>query len=144
MVQKEKIAAALAPIIEASGNFLEDLTITSAGKHRILTVVVDSEKHLTLDEVTAVTKSLSEVVENLSEIGDLPFTLEVTSPGVDRPLTLPRHWRKNVGRLINITLNDESKVNGRIGESTDSDVQIGESKINFADIKKATIEIEFK
>ncbi len=144
MAQKEKIAAALAPIIEASGNFLEDLTITSAGKHRILTVVVDSEKHLTLDEVTAVTKSLSEVVENLSEIGDLPFTLEVTSPGVDRPLTLPRHWRKNVGRLINITLNDESKVNGRIGESTDSDVQIDESKINFADIKKATIEIEFK
>lgn len=144
MVQKEKIAAVLAPIIEASGNFLEDITITSAGKHRILTVVVDSEKHLTLDEVTAVTKSLSEVVENLSEIGDLPFTLEVTSPGVDRPLTLPRHWRKNVGRLINITLNDESKVNGRIGESTDSDVQIGESKINFADIKKATIEIEFK
>ena len=144
MAQKEKIAAALAPIIEASGNFLEHLTITSAGKHRILTVVVDSEKHLTLDEVTAVTKSLSEVVENLSEIGDLPFTLEVTSPGVDRPLTLPRHWRKNVGRLINITLNDESKVNGRIGESTDSDVQIDESKINFADIKKATIEIEFK
>jgi len=144
MAQKEKIAAALAPIIEASGNFLEDLTITSAGKHRILTVVVDSEKHLTLDEVTAVTKSLSEVVENLSEIGDLPFTLEVTSPGVDRPLTLPRHWRKNLGRLINITLNDESKVNGRIGESTDSDVQIDESKINFADIKKATIEIEFK
>jgi ribosome maturation factor RimP len=144
MAQKEKIAAALAPIIEASGNFLEDLTITSAGKHRILTVVVDSEKHLTLDEVTAVTKSLSEVVENLSEIGDLPFTLEVTSPGVDRPLTLPRHWRKNVGRLINITLNDESKVNGRIGESTDSNVQIDESKINFADIKRATIEIEFK
>jgi len=70
--------------------------------------------------------------------------LEVTSPGVDRPLTLPRHWRKNLGRLINITLNDESKVNGRIGESTDSDVQIDESKINFADIKKATIEIEFK
>jgi len=144
MAQKEKIVAALAPIIEASGNFLEDLTITSAGKHRILTVVVDGEKHLNLDEVTAITKSLSEVVENLSEIGDLPFTLEVTSPGVDRPLTLPRHWRKNLGRLINITLNDDSKVTGRIGESTESDVQIDESKIKFADIKKATIEIEFK
>jgi ribosome maturation factor RimP len=144
MAQKEKIVAALAPIIEASGNFLEDLTITSAGKHRILTVVVDSEKHLNLDEVTAITKLLSEVVENLSEIGDLPFTLEVTSPGVDRPLTLPRHWRKNLGRLINITLNDDSKVTGRIGESTESDVQIDESKIKFADIKKATIEIEFK
>jgi len=144
MAQKEKIVAALAPIIEASGNFLEDLTITSAGKHRILTVVVDGEKHLNLDEVTAITKSLSEVVENLSEIGDLPFTLEVTSPGVDRPLTLPRHWRKNLGRLINITLNDDSKVTGRIGESTELDVQIDESKIKFADIKKATIEIEFK
>jgi ribosome maturation factor RimP len=144
MTQKEQIAAAIAPIIEATGNFLEDVTITSAGKHRILTVVVDSEKHLTLDEVTSVTKELSEVVENLSEIGDLPFTLEVTSPGVDRPLTLPRHWRKNLGRLINITLSDGSKVAGRIGESTESDVLIDEAKVNFVDIKKATIEIEFK
>jgi ribosome maturation factor RimP len=144
MTQREKIASALAPIIEASGNFLEDLIITSAGKHRILTVVVDGEKHLTLDQVTTITKSLSEVLENLSEIGDLPFTLEVTSPGVDRPLTLPRHWRKNFGRLINLTFNDGTKLTGRIGESSESDVLIGESKINFADIKKATIEIEFK
>ena len=144
MVQKEKIAAALAPIIEASGNFLEDLSITTAGKHRILTVVIDSEKHLTLDEVTVVTKSLSEIVENLSEIGDLPFTLVVTSPGVERPLTLPRHWKKNLGRLINIVLNDGTLINGRIGESTQSEVTVAQKKINFADIKKATIEIEFK
>ena len=109
-----------------------------------MTVVIDSEKHLTLDEVTVVTKSLSEIVENLSEIGDLPFTLEVTSPGVERPLTLPRHWKKNLGRLINIVLNDGTLINGRIGESTQSEVTVAQKKINFTDIKKATIEIEFK
>ena len=104
MPLNEEISAAIRPAIEATGNYLEELTITSAGKVKILTVIVDSESHLNLDQVTAVTKSISEIVEALPALGDTPFTLEVTSPGLDRPLTKPRHWRKNLNRLVKITM----------------------------------------
>ena len=65
MPLNEEISAAIRPAIEATGNYLEELTITSAGKVKILTVIVDSESHLNLDQVTAVTKSISEIVEAL-------------------------------------------------------------------------------
>ena len=103
----------IAPIVEGAGFVLEEITITPAGKRRLLTVFVDGEdRNLSLDEVTSVSKQISEVVDVLPELGDKPFTLEVTSPGVDRPLTLDRHWRKNVGRLVKIVTNDGQSING--------------------------------
>jgi len=140
----EEVAAAIRPLIEATGNYLEDLTIISAGRRRMLTVIVDSDSHLNLDQVTVVTKAISESLETLEILGDTPFTLEVTSPGVDRPLTLPRHWRKNKGRLVKASLKDGSALEGRIGESTDSTTSIGETQITYGDIAKAMVEIEFK
>ncbi|CAB4955974.1 MAG: hypothetical protein F2853_03720 [Actinobacteria bacterium] len=144
MPLNETISAAIRPIIEASGNYLEELTITSAGKVKILTVIVDSDTHLNLDQITAVTKEISEVVEGLSEIGDGAFTLEVTSPGIDRPLTKPRHWHKNLERLVKINMVSGKEIQGRIGEATETTVLIGDQKISFEDIKRAVLEIEFK
>jgi len=141
---KEEVAAVIAPIIQATGNYLEDITIQSAGKRRMITVIVDSDTHLNLDQVTVVTKEISEVIENLAALGEIPFTLEVTSPGVDRPLTLPRHWAKNLGRLVKASLNDGGEVKGRIGQSTQVSVVIDEATISYADIKKAVLEVEFK
>jgi ribosome maturation factor RimP len=139
-----EIAAAITPAIEAAGCYLEEVTLTPAGKRKIMTVIIDGERNLSLDQVTAVTKEVSEIVENLPSLGDMPFTLEVTSPGVDRPLTKPRHWRKNHGRLVHATLADDKTLKGRIGDSTEIDVEIDTVKIAFAEIKKALIEIEFK
>ncbi len=140
----DAISASIAPIVEASGNYLEEVQVTPVGKSRMISIIVDSDSHLNLDQVTAISREISEVIETLEVLGDNPFTLEVTSPGVDRPLTLPRHWRKNMKRLVKATLNDGSVVAGRIGQSTDSGVTIGEREVSFADIKKALIEIEFK
>ena len=144
MPLNEEISAAIRPAIEATGNYLEELTITSAGKVKILTVIVDSESHLNLDQVTAVTKSISEIVEALPALGDTPFTLEVTSPGLDRPLTKPRHWRKNLNRLVKITMTSGALIEGRIVEVTESTAMVGSEIVSFEDIKRATIEIEFK
>ena len=102
----EEITTAIRPIVEANGNYLEEVTVTPVGKSRMVTVIVDNEKHLNLDQVTAVSREISEVIETLGALGETPFTLEVTSPGVDRPLTAPRHWRKNVDRLVKATMND--------------------------------------
>ena len=144
MPLNEEISAAIRPAIEATGNYLEELTITSAGKVKILTVIVDSESHLNLDQVTAVTKSISEIVEALPALGDTPFTLEVTSPGLDRPLTKPRHWRNNLNRLVKITMTSGALIEGRIVEVTESTAMVGSEIVSFEDIKRATLEIKFK
>ena len=144
MPLNDVISAAIRPTIEASGNYLEELTITSAGKVKILTVIVDSDSHLNLDQITAVTKEISEIIEGLAELGESAFTLEVTSPGIDRPLTKPRHWRKNFDRLVKITMTSGKDIEGRIGEATEATVQIGDQKVSFEDIKRAVLEIEFK
>lgn len=144
MPLNEAISAAIRPTIEASGNYLEELTITTAGKVKILTVIVDSDSHLNLDQITAVTKEISEIVEGLAELGENAFTLEVTSPGIDRPLTKPRHWRKNFDRLVKITMTSGKDIEGRIGEATEATVLVGDQKVSFEDIKRAVLEIEFK
>jgi ribosome maturation factor RimP len=84
-------------------------------------------------------------------MGEAAFTLEVTSPGVDRPLTKPRHFAKNVDRLLKVARNDGEVITGRITANTDTDVTLlvtekkesKETVIAFADIKRATVEIEF-
>ncbi|MEJ6577247.1 MAG: ribosome maturation factor RimP [SAR202 cluster bacterium] len=144
MPLNEEISAAIRPAIEATGNYLEELTITSAGKVKILTVIVDSESHLNLDQVTAVTKAISEIIEALPALGDTPFTLEVTSPGLDRPLTKPRHWRRNLNRLVKITMSSGTLIEGRIVEVTEGTATVGSEVLSFEDIKRATLEIEFK
>ncbi|MEN9293422.1 MAG: hypothetical protein RIT31_187, partial [Actinomycetota bacterium] len=107
-------------------------------------VIVDADRHLSLDEVTVATKAISEIVENIPALGSTPFTLEVTSPGIDRPLTKPRHWRKNINRLVKIVLLDGSQITGRIKQAGESAATIDESVINYLDIKRANLEIEFK
>ena len=144
MGRKDEISAVITPALTSLGFYLEDLNITSAGKRSLLTVIVDADRHLSLDEVTVATKAISEIVENIPALGSTPFTLEVTSPGIDRPLTKPRHWRKNINRLVKIVLLDGSQITGRIKHAGESAATIDESVINYLDIKRANLEIEFK
>ena len=139
----EAVSAAISPTFEGTGIYLEEVTLTG-GSPKILTVIIDSETHLNLDQVTSVTKEISEILENLPELGETPFTLEVSSPGIERPLTQPRHWRKNHGRLATLALHNGTLVKGRIGELRDSTVDIDMKAVLLADVAQAHIEIEFK
>ena len=144
MGKKEEIIAVITPALETLGFYLEDVTITSAGRRSMLTVIVDGDTHLSLDQVTAATKGISEIVEGIQSLGQTPFTLEVTSPGLDRPLTKPRHWRKNIDRLVKVILLDGSEVKGRVKDASETSTTIDEQVVDFTDIKRATLEIEFK
>ena len=144
MGKKEDISAAITPALEALGFYLEDVTITSAGRRSMLTVIVDGDTHLSLDQVTSATKAIGEIVESVQSLGETPFTLEVTSPGLDRPLTKVRHWQKNINRLVKVVLLDGSEVKGRINEVNEANSVVGEIKVNYSDIKRATLEVEFK
>ncbi len=151
MAIKDQISELITPALQQAGYFLEDVNIVSPGNHRIVTVIVDGETALNLDQVTVASKLVSELMDEALFMGETPFTLEVTSPGIDRPLTLPRHFAKNVTRLLKVTQNDGVVVTGRITSNTDSDVTLSviekketkEITIALADIKRAVVEIEF-
>ena len=144
MGKKEDISAAITPALEALGFHLEDVTIISAGRRSMLTVIVDGDTHLSLDQVTSATKAIGEIVESVQSLGETPFTLEVTSPGLDRPLTKVRHWQKNINRLVKVVLLDGSEIKGRIKDVNEVSATVDEKNINYSDIKRATLEIEFK
>jgi len=144
MGKKEEISAAVTPALSTLGFYLEDVTITSAGRRSMLTIIVDGDTHLSLDQVTSATKAISEIVESLQSLGDTPFTLEVTSPGLDRPLTKPRHWRKNIDRLVKVVLLDGKEIKGRIKATSEDCATVDQSAINFTEIKRASLEVEFK
>jgi ribosome maturation factor RimP len=138
----------LNPAVTRAGFILEDVTVTPVGKRRLVSVVVDYEnRNPSLDEVTVVSKEVSSILDSYSLMGDMPFTLEVTTPGVDRPLTELRHWRKNVGRLVKITPVTGEKYVARIIAINPRDVvlesQGKEINVPFADITRAQIEVEF-
>ena len=138
----------LTPAVTRAGFVLEEVTVTPVGKRRLVAVVVDCEdRNPSLDEVTVVSKEVSAILDNYTQMGEMPFTLEVTTPGIDRPLTQGRHWKKNVGRLVKITPKTGEKYIGRIASVKDNAVTIEikgkESEISFAEISRAQIEVEF-
>ena len=150
MSLQDSLVELLRPAVENEGFFLEQVLISNPGNHRILTCVVDGTKPLNLDEVTVVSRLISEILDETTLIDDA-FTLEVTSPGVDRPLTERRHWEKNVTRIISMVMNDGTALTGRLTELRADDATFVENIkgrmkthiIVLADIKKAHVEVEF-
>jgi ribosome maturation factor RimP len=126
---------------------VEAIDLTPAGKRRLLRVAVDKDGGVTLDDIAEATKEVSRLLDETDVMGVHPYTLEVTSPGVDRPLTHPRHWRRNAGRLVKVSCRDGSTVTGRITGSDDEaaslDVDGTERRVAFADVAKAKVQIEF-
>ncbi len=151
MALKDQISELVTPAVSDLGFYLEDVHVATPGSHRIVTCIVDGDASLNLDQVTSVSRVISELLDEAAFMGETPFTLEVTSPGVDRPLTQPRHFAKNVDRLLKIIKLDGSEVTGRILSNTDHDVTLTvavkkettEQTISFSEIKRAVVEIEF-
>lgn len=146
MSTREQILQILEPIASNMGLDLEDVEIKSAGKHSIVQVAIDKDGGINLDEVAQISNQISEALDAKDVLGEKPYTLEVGSPGIDRALTLPRHWRRNNGRLVKINFGSNSEI-GRIIESDDEKVSLevkGKTRsINFDKIDKAYIQVEF-
>ena len=151
MALKDQISELVTPAVSDLGFYLEDVHVATPGNHRIVTCIVDGDVSLNLDQVTSVSRVISELLDEAAFMGETPFTLEVTSPGVDRPLTQPRHFKKNADRLLKIIKLDGSEVTGRILSNSDQDVTLTvtvkketvEQTIPLVDIKRAVVEIEF-
>ena len=149
--QVQKVVALLEPAVQATGVDLEDVEIRTVGRRIVVRVLVDSETGVSLDQVAAASTAVSEALDADDPFGDEPYTLEVSSPGVERPLTLPRHWRRSTGRLVAITTAKHEQVTGRITSVSDTEVELeidvkgrtSRRTIALADVARAVVQVEF-
>ncbi|MFC7329530.1 ribosome maturation factor RimP [Marinactinospora rubrisoli] len=144
----DRLAQLLEPVLAEAGLDLEAVDITPAGRRRVLRVVVDSDEGVDLDSVGTVSQQISSALDASDVMGGSPYVLEVTSPGVDRPLTQPRHWRRARGRLVQATLADGTEVRGRISHADDEGVTVdidGESRVyGYSDLGRGKVQVEFR
>jgi ribosome maturation factor RimP len=146
-VRETQVAELVAPIVSPKGVDVEYVTLRRAGRRTVVVVALDSDGGITLDDVANYSRDISEALDEAEVMGDAPYTLEVTSPGVHRPLTLPRHWRRAATRLVRVQMADGTTVEGRILDSDDTHVDIEVSgatrHIAMTDIDKAVVQVEF-
>jgi ribosome maturation factor RimP len=142
-VSRDRVRDVLAPVVSAAGFDLEDVAVTSAGRRHVVRVVVDRDGGLDLDAVAEVARVVSAALDETNATGAAPYTLEVTSPGVDRPLTQPRHWRRARGRLVKAA----GGVTGRVVDADDDAVRLeidGETTaIPYGDLGAGHVQVEF-
>lgn len=98
------LARVLEPVVRAAGMDLESVRVSPAGRRRLLRLVVDADGGVGLDAIAEISREVSASLDASGAMGEVPYTLEVSSPGVDRPLTEPRHWRRAQGRLVSVPL----------------------------------------
>jgi ribosome maturation factor RimP len=141
-LSQPRLSELVEPVVSAAGYDLEDVEVTKAGRRSVVRVIVDCDGGVDLDEVADLSKAVSVALDEADPTGEQPYVLEVTSPGVDRPLTHPRHWRRNVGRKVKA-----GDVEGRIREVTEDGVVIdtdGEVEtISFDALPDGHVVIEF-
>ena len=159
----DRLTAAVGPVVAAAGYDLEELVVRAAGQRSVVRVVVDRDEGVSLDDVADVSRAISEVLDaDEADAGRAPYVLEVTSPGVDRPLTAPRHWRRNAGRLVTVEVGPErarEQVTARLLRVTDDGVvlavekggakkgqvrrTVGERTVPWAELGAGLVQVEF-
>ncbi len=143
----DAVRAIAVPIVSAANLDLEDLTVDKVGRRNKVTVIVDGDGGVDLDVIAEVSHAISVALDEQPDSDDSPFVLEVTSPGVDRPLTQPRHWRRANDRLVSIEMTDGTSVTGRIISSDDDSAEVeisGQTRdILFSGVANAVVQVEF-
>jgi ribosome maturation factor RimP len=145
---RDHLFTVLAPVVEGTGHDLEDVTVGTAGRRSVVRVVVDAEGGVDLDAVAEVSRAVSEVLDRTADGGVLAgsYVLEVTSPGVDRPLMNARHWRRAIGRLVSVPVGGAS-CTGRVAGVTDAgvvlDVAGSRRELAWAQLGPGQVQVEF-
>lgn len=146
-ISVDTVRAVATPIAGAAGLDVEDIIITTVGRREKVVVIIDGDGGVSLDAIADMSTSLSAELDAREDLASSPYVLEVTSPGVDRPLTEPRHWRRAKDRLVKIETSDGANVTGRIVDSDDSHANVdvaGEIvSVPLADVSRAIVQVEF-
>jgi ribosome maturation factor RimP len=138
------------PAVAATGYELEELGVKAVGRRYQVKIVIDGDGGLGLDAIADVSRAISRALDDAEESGRELFPgeyqLEVSSPGVDRPLTKPQHWRRNVGRLIKVKV-AEKTLTGRLTAANDQGITLEVSgiahRLGYAQLGPGRVQIEF-
>ena len=151
--QIDRLRETLEPLAAQHGMDLEDVTVTQTGKRRVLQLVVDTDDGVSLDQCAELSRVVSAELDAGDAMGGAPYVLEVTSPGADRPLTEPRHFRRSEGRMARLQLHPGETLTARIltVDEDGLDLEIpGEKgrrpkarRVAFSEIARARGEVEF-
>jgi ribosome maturation factor RimP len=133
-----------------AGYEIEDVLIDPRAHPPRITVIADGDTALDLDTVATLSRSASSLLDGLGGSAD-NYVLEVSSPGVERPLTSEKHFRRARGRKVELSLTDASQLTGRVGETRSDAVALvvrdgrdwAVREIPLADIVKAVVQFEF-
>ena len=144
------IEAVVTPVLEEFGLELDALEVLPAGRRRVVRIVVDGDgpkgRGPLLDDIAAASRAVSEALDTSDATGQAAYTLEVSSRGVGRPLTAPKHWRRNATRLVRVDLADGSQLTGRIAtareDAVELDVDGTPREVRYADVAKALVQVE--
>ena len=137
----------LRPVVADAGYDLDDVTVTAAGRRSLVRVTVDADGGIDLDAIATVSRVVSDAMD--ADGGGAfagPYVLEVSSPGVDRPLTEPRHWRRATGRLVSVDVGDTT-LSGRIIDTSDAGVTLetatGREAVPWSKLGRGRVQVEF-
>lgn len=137
----------LEPVVAGAGFDLEDVLVIPAGRRCQVRVIVDADGGVNLDDVADVSHDISVALDGSDAMGSGPYVLEVTSPGVDRPLTRPRHWRRATGRLVRATLTGGGEITGRVTSADGTAVVLGgddgERRLGYDELARGLVQVEF-
>lgn len=149
---REHLLDLLGPLVSEIGYDLEDVTVSSAGRRSIVRVIVDADGGIDLDAVAVVSRAVSDALDADAENPTSPralagaYLLEVSSPGVDRPLTEPRHWRRAVGRMVTMQ-KGELTLTGRVTGTDEGgvhfDIDGARREVAWADLGRGKVQVEF-
>jgi ribosome maturation factor RimP len=144
---RSRLRGLVEPIVAREGLDLEDLTVAPAGRRYVVRITVDGDGGIGHDELSDVSReisaSLDEAERTQGELTPDAYTLEVSSPGIDRPLTLPRHWQRNVGRLVKVKVADRL-LTGRVTAATEAGISLDGQEIGFDDLGPGRVQVEFQ
>jgi ribosome maturation factor RimP len=143
-----QLRGVLEPLVAAAGFELDDLDVRAAGRRSTVRVVVDSDSGVDLDDIAVLSRTVSEELDRNEHLLGGAYTLEVTSPGVDRPLTVARHWRRAHLRQVAVRLRDGGTLTGRVGAAGEDAVTLlvgGKLReLRYDDVAHAGVQVEFK
>lgn len=149
-----RLTELLEPVVAAVGMDLESVRVTRAGRRLLVRVVVDSDNGVSLDDAADASRAISAELDTADAMGDVPYTLEVSSPGVDRPLTEPKHWRRAAGRLVKVASltgsggkPGDGQLTGRViaadGDGVTLEVDGQRRSLSYDELGTGSIQVEF-
>jgi ribosome maturation factor RimP len=153
---RDRLVRLLEPVVRAMDMDLESVSVSTVGRRRLLRVIIDADGGVSLADIAVASRELSARLDRSDQMGEHPYTLEVSSPGVDRPLTQPRHWRRAIGRLVVVSLpgghddhegNGGGPIRGRIVSASDRGVTLEREGVTreypYAELGAGRVQVEF-